>query len=253
MSPLTLLLLIEVFYLLFNSYYFYLYYQEAELLKDLLPVAGPIGGRMFFDVLDGHHYKLKSARQIVCADSSIILDGYLHDPECEFWERPERPAACHKVSRGHIGHSIAELDAVLLNLFYWLIRILQSRNPLITEGELLDECLVEWPLEFTFNPAYVIHRRVYARAGAQRRYAVPERVEGDGLVGENGLQLFRAAMGFFETHRDRIQYWTLPPHRKLYSVFVFMGVYSLFVLKRLFINYCLFLFCLSIFCRGTHS
>ncbi len=87
---------------------------------------------------------------------------------------------------------------MLLNLFCWLIRVLQSRNPLITE----DECLVEWPLEFTFNPAYIIHCRVYARAGAQRRYAVPERVEGDGLVGENGLQLFRAAMVFFEAHRE---------------------------------------------------
>ncbi len=85
---------------------------------------------------------------------------------------------------------------------------------MIAEGELLDGCLVEWPLEFTFNPAYIVHRRVFARAGAQRRHDLPEWEEGDGLVRGNRLQLFRAAIAFFEAHRDTIRQWMNPPYRE---------------------------------------
>ncbi len=59
----------------------------------------------------------------------------------------------------------------------WLVRILQSRNPLTGENELLEGCLSEWPMEFRFNPAYIIHRSGFALAGAQLRYAVRGRLE----------------------------------------------------------------------------
>lgn len=63
--------------------------------------------------------------------------------------------------------------------------------------DLLDASLTGWPFRFDFNPAYVIFRRRHALAGAQRRYAVQDRVNRDGLVGENGLRLFRGAMALF--------------------------------------------------------
>lgn len=111
-------------------------------------------------------------------------------------------------------HSIAEVEDVFLNLFKWLLRILVSIRPTIAEDDMLVRSLEEWPYEFKFNPAYVIHRHGYERSATQRRYLEPGRVEANGLVGLNGLALFRAAMAFFETHRAKILYWDIPARRK---------------------------------------
>lgn len=183
-------------------------------MSGLLAIAGVIGGRVFFNIEDGHFYKIKSPTRLVCIDSSFPAGSYKHASTCTHRGPVIRQGVCSSTAKGHMGHPIPDVEDVFLNLFRWLLRILVSIHPLISEDSLLTRSLEEWPYEFVFNPAYVIRHHSYARTAAQLRYSVPERVENDGLVGERGLVLFRAAMAFFEANRARMLYWEIPAHRK---------------------------------------
>lgn len=183
-------------------------------MSGLLPVAGVIGGQAFFHIVDGHFYKIKSPTRLKCIDSTFPAGSYIHAEECDYHGPVVRQSVCRKTTKGHMGHPIAEVEDVFLNLYKWLLRILVSIQPLINEESLLTRSLEEWPFAFVFNPAYVIRHHSYARTAAQVRYSVQERVENDGLVGARGLDLFRAAMAFFEANRARILYWDIPERRK---------------------------------------